>query len=749
MDVFVFFLQIQSRLKDQIREDYISVQPENSEAQRRIGAKGANSVIHVSPYGITLALQSNRAVLAQWPLKSIRCYESSGTCQLSIEAGRVAPMGDGLYIFQTRPGDANGIYDLLDQYVMDTVGRAQPNRRNNTEEIEDYVLEAERLLALTVVAACTSDNQEIQDIVQNNWNTDLNVTQSSNRPRQVVHTRLTGASSVASLNSQNSVSSPPVLPARNLMSNSARNTPQMARALPPARDSPAGSRKGSAVNLADRPPLPPPASTLPVNVPQRSQPLEPYLRMNSSASKSSNSPLSPWTPSSADWAPPPTFKEAMRQKSQSPIAENNPNRPTSYLSPTNAPNNFDAYLNPTPTGPVTSTPVQNSNALRLSIRDAYLTPSSVPDKNNPVMNGGGVANSGKHKIGKVESEHFVPDTPTIRRMRRLRSASCEDLSDYLRFVIHDPVSKSMNDLLEVGDSGEDDVLPEPFPRLQTFSGSIEMCSGHSVDNYYNIEGLHGKIYDGPGLTVHEIRKKFSRRCHASLRRSVSNPNFIANISKEELDAIRVKSGYGSPKGHSKRSLTSIIPDALKKRLSKDSTHHSSHGALSNGGLSSHNSSRASSNHSSRCNSLSRRTTSKEDIVAKTSVKGINVTKRSRSFRRQKAHEEAEPESKDKSEAESKSAEHKDSNGNVVSKDQEEIHVDHVDNTVETNALKKLPNIAPKPSPKPMAKPSKSKLSKPLLNSAAGSQSNGENLVFVTAESCKKQQENDEMATTKV
>ena len=38
-------------------EDYISVQPENSEAQRRIGAKGTNSVIHVSPYGITLALQ--------------------------------------------------------------------------------------------------------------------------------------------------------------------------------------------------------------------------------------------------------------------------------------------------------------------------------------------------------------------------------------------------------------------------------------------------------------------------------------------------------------------------------------------------------------------------------------------------------------------------------------------------------------------------------------------------------------------
>ena len=52
----------------------------------------------------------------------------------------------------------------------------QPNRHGNDEEIEDYVIESERLLALTVVAACTSDSGEIQDIVQNNWNTDLNIT---------------------------------------------------------------------------------------------------------------------------------------------------------------------------------------------------------------------------------------------------------------------------------------------------------------------------------------------------------------------------------------------------------------------------------------------------------------------------------------------------------------------------------------------------------------------------------------------
>ena len=73
----------------------------------------------------TILLQSNRAVLAQWPLKSIRSYESSEQGQLSIEAGRVAPMGDGLYIYRTEPGDDNLIYDLIDRYVLDALEQVQ------------------------------------------------------------------------------------------------------------------------------------------------------------------------------------------------------------------------------------------------------------------------------------------------------------------------------------------------------------------------------------------------------------------------------------------------------------------------------------------------------------------------------------------------------------------------------------------------------------------------------------------------
>ena len=435
--------------------------------------------------------------------------------------------------------------------------------------------------------------------------------------------------------------------------------------------------------------------------------------MNSSASRSNSSsnPQSPWTPTSADWVPPPTFKEAMRQKSQSPLAENGPYRPESYLSPGKVPLSLDSYLSPTASGPVTSTPVQKSGAQRISVRDAYLTPSSFSEDSQTGANST-VADPIRNKDISVDSEYFVPDSATLkRRMRRLRSVSCDDLTDYLKSVVYDPVSKSMNDLMEASQD-DDDLLPEPFPRLQTFSGSIELCSGHTVDNYYNIEGLHGKIYDGPGLTVGEIRKKFSRRCQSSLRRSMSNPNFIGMISNEKLREARVKSGYGSPKGHhTKKSLTNLLPDALKKHLSKENLHHSSHGALSNGGLSSKNSSRASSANSSRRNSLSKRT-SKEDIVSKTSVKGINVTKRSRSFRRQKACDEGAAEKNaDKSHPQgSKEPIEKDNNENEADANNHNLEnmrsreETQLESKVTAIIAKRAPNIAPKPSAKPSTSP---------------------------------------------
>lgn len=49
----------------------------------------------------------------------------------------------------------------------------QPGNRGGSEEIEDYVIEAERLLGLTVVSACTADMTDIRNILQENWCTDV------------------------------------------------------------------------------------------------------------------------------------------------------------------------------------------------------------------------------------------------------------------------------------------------------------------------------------------------------------------------------------------------------------------------------------------------------------------------------------------------------------------------------------------------------------------------------------------------
>ena len=478
--------------------------------------------------------------------------------------------------------------------------------------------------------------------------------------------------------------------------------------------------------------------------------------MNSSVSKSSSTatPTSPWTPSSTDWAPPPTFTEAMRQKSQSPVAAAASYRPTSYLSPTSGPTSQDSYLSPA-SQPLTSTPVQKFSAQRISTRDAYLTPSSFTESDSQVINGAMENDPITSKT--TDDSKSVTSRPSLRRMRRLRSASCEDLSDYLKSVVYDPVSKSMNDLLEMGD---DDVVPEPFPRLQTFSGSIEFCKGHTIENYYNIEGLKGKIYDGPGLSVYELRKKFSKRSHSRLRRSVSNPNFIGSISREELNAVRLKSGYGSPK-HNKKSLTNLIPEAVKKRLSKESPHHSSHGALSTGGVSSHDSSRASSNRSSRHNSLSKRTTSKEDIVSKTSIEGINVTKRSRSFRRHKAHDENTPEAKADNKIKESGA--RGLNDTATDRVSRAPNVDRVSQAHNADRVSPVPNAdtsadskdktngvrKPRPAPKPSPKPVLNSVPKSVPYSATNSEGNNTNNKVVAGESSGTHVETTDLATTRV
>ena len=65
------------------------------------------------------ALQLSKCVLAQWPLKCIKFYESTGMGQFGFETGKQSPSGEGKYFFNTRRGQDNQIYDMIDSYVME------------------------------------------------------------------------------------------------------------------------------------------------------------------------------------------------------------------------------------------------------------------------------------------------------------------------------------------------------------------------------------------------------------------------------------------------------------------------------------------------------------------------------------------------------------------------------------------------------------------------------------------------------
>ncbi|KAI8770975.1 serine-rich adhesin for platelets [Biomphalaria glabrata] len=170
LDVLVFLLQVQIRLKSNIRDDLITVLPEDTECLRKIGAAGCTCILHASPWGLTLALEKTRALLAQWPLKSIRYYEVPAPGHFNIEAGRVAPMGEGLFQFKTQGGEEDFMYDLVDSYIVNTLDRVKPTQKGTPEEIEDYIREHECLHSLTAITVCSKQEPEIRNILSKTWN---------------------------------------------------------------------------------------------------------------------------------------------------------------------------------------------------------------------------------------------------------------------------------------------------------------------------------------------------------------------------------------------------------------------------------------------------------------------------------------------------------------------------------------------------------------------------------------------------
>ncbi|KAJ8038753.1 hypothetical protein HOLleu_16266 [Holothuria leucospilota] len=117
MDLWVFYIQIQTKMHRNFVGESFEVTPVESDSVRRIGARGSRCLIHLSKWGLTLALKRTKVVVAQWPLKCIREFESSETGLFSFDAGRNSPMGQAHYSFTTNPTEDGKMYDILDAYT--------------------------------------------------------------------------------------------------------------------------------------------------------------------------------------------------------------------------------------------------------------------------------------------------------------------------------------------------------------------------------------------------------------------------------------------------------------------------------------------------------------------------------------------------------------------------------------------------------------------------------------------------------
>ena len=95
------------------------VRPQLTEANKRIGASG-ECTMQMSKAGIKLALHPSGSLVAEWPLQCLRRY-ACDVGKFHFEAGRKAPLGEGLYVFQTPDGDS--MFEVLDYLIKAEAGQ--------------------------------------------------------------------------------------------------------------------------------------------------------------------------------------------------------------------------------------------------------------------------------------------------------------------------------------------------------------------------------------------------------------------------------------------------------------------------------------------------------------------------------------------------------------------------------------------------------------------------------------------------
>ena len=123
IDLWATQIQMQTKLSQSISGRIFQVSGAINKQMQQIGAAQQRCLLHFTQWGVSLALQDSRAILSMWPLTTIRNYECSGKCQFSLEAGRKAPMGEGLFVFYTNIGQDVEMFNVIDEFVNATLNK--------------------------------------------------------------------------------------------------------------------------------------------------------------------------------------------------------------------------------------------------------------------------------------------------------------------------------------------------------------------------------------------------------------------------------------------------------------------------------------------------------------------------------------------------------------------------------------------------------------------------------------------------
>lgn len=157
IDLWANQIQMQTKLSRVISGRIFMVSGTVSKPMQRIGASQQRCLLHITKWGLTLALQDSRSILALWPLTTIRNYEYSGQCQFTIETGRRSPMGEGVYMFNTNIGQDEEIFKVIDAFVSASINERNLVNSNRTGPVSDEeILKNYDELHLTATGMATS-----------------------------------------------------------------------------------------------------------------------------------------------------------------------------------------------------------------------------------------------------------------------------------------------------------------------------------------------------------------------------------------------------------------------------------------------------------------------------------------------------------------------------------------------------------------------------------------------------------------